>query len=61
MRASLVVNRRDGYAGFDQLDPATVYDRMVRRGSYGYGPAKVMSDAKTHAPILPFVVPLECL
>src|SRR5580692_6551070 len=43
-----MVNRCAGYTGLDQLDPPTVHDAIVRRGSDGHGPAKVMGDAKTH-------------
>ena len=47
--AALVVDRCGRYAWLDQLDPAAVYDPVVRRGRDGHAPAVMMGDAKTHA------------
>ena len=47
--AALVVDRCYRHTGFDQLDPPTVHDLVVRRGGNGHGPAEVMGDAETHA------------
>jgi len=53
VRATLVMNRCGRYLRFDQLDPPTVHDLVLRRRSDGHRPAVVMRDAKTHSPESP--------
>ena len=53
MRATLVVDRRCRYAGFDELDPSAVDDEVVRRGCNRYSPPEVMGDAEPHPSIVP--------
>ena len=49
---TLVVNRCRRHAGFDQLDPPAVHDLVVSRRRHGNGPAEMIGDAQTHAPII---------
>jgi hypothetical protein len=36
------------HSGLNQLQPATVCDLVVRRGSDGYSPAEVMGNSEAH-------------
>jgi hypothetical protein len=45
----LVLDRRRGHTGFDQLDPPAIHDFVAGRCSHSHGPAQMMGDPHTHA------------
>jgi hypothetical protein len=53
MRAAFMMDRRRRQACFDQLDPPSIHNRVVRRSRHDHGPAKMMGDADAHRTILP--------
>jgi NAD(P)-dependent dehydrogenase (short-subunit alcohol dehydrogenase family) len=41
-------------AGLDQLDPASVEDRVVGRSRHGHRPSQVVGDTQTHLPTIAY-------
>jgi hypothetical protein len=50
--AAIMMNRRGGKAGLDQLQPPTVHYLMIVRGRHGHGPAEMVGNAEVHVPIM---------